>query len=149
MSIVYHWCTSTCTFSTFIRDHTVRLQAHGAHQSLEFSIYVAVLFAISYVLSRLPNNPQLLLALCRDRLSALSPHGLVERIRAQRHSHRQKKALLRQMQLSERRARSLQHARERDLSSASPEVIELETLSRARESRVVAERCAARTVLFH
>lgn len=132
------------------------MQAHGAHQSLEFSIYVAVLFAISYVLSRLPNNPQLLLALCRDRLSALSPHGLVERIRAQRHSHRQKKALLRQMQLNERRARSLQHARERDLSSdrrssaASPEVIELETFSRARESRVVAaERCAARALLFH
>ena len=65
-------------------------QAHGAQQSLEFSIYVAALFSISYVLSRLPNNPLLLLALFRDRLSALSLHALAERI----HSHQQKKALL-------------------------------------------------------
>ena len=91
---------------------------------------MAVLFSISYVLSRLPNNPQLLLALFRDRLSSLSPHALVERI----HSHQQKKALLRQ--LAERRK---QHASDRSAPDAAREAIELEPL----EARAaLADRCA-------
>ena len=113
-------------------------QAHGAQQSLEFSIYVAVLFSICYVLSRLPNNPQLLLALFRDRLSALSLHALVERI----HSHQQKKALLRQLAARRKQHRSAPDA---DAAACELEAIELEALSRAREPlapSAVHTRCA-------
>ena len=114
------------------------MQAHGAQQSLEFSIYVAALFSICYVLSRLPNNPHLLLALFRDRLSALSLHALAERI----HSHQQKKALLRLLAARRKQRRS------GTPDAAAREAIELDVLSRtdAREplaaSAALVERCA-------